>query len=137
MNDEKILNAFLLSNIVEIITQEEFEYVKKAIKNILKRNKELKEIEQEHKKENGELRKRVEDLEKENTSIQQSHMNLYNEFKEYKRYYSIPVSKIKEKIEEVNEEYSKVNTPDNNEWYIDSEKYAYAEEKLQELLEGE
>jgi hypothetical protein len=42
---------------------------------------------------------------------------------------------IREKIEEINEEYKTKNTPDNTEWYIDSQVYGYANEKLQELLE--
>jgi len=36
----------------------------KAIENLINRNKQLEEIEKEHKKENGELRERVEELEK-------------------------------------------------------------------------
>lgn len=44
MNKEEILNTFLLANIPEIITQEEFNDVKKAIKYLQQENKELKEI---------------------------------------------------------------------------------------------
>ena len=43
MNREEILNVFLLANIPEIITQEEFDDVKKAIKQLQKENQELKE----------------------------------------------------------------------------------------------
>ena len=43
MNREEVLNTFLLANIPEIITQEEFNDVKKAIKHLLQENKELKE----------------------------------------------------------------------------------------------
>lgn len=43
MNKEEILNTFLLANIPEIITQEEFNDVKKAIKELLQENKQLKE----------------------------------------------------------------------------------------------
>ena len=43
MNKEEILNTFLLANILEIITQEEFDDVKKAIFKMLKENKILKE----------------------------------------------------------------------------------------------
>lgn len=42
MNKEEILNTFLLANIPEIITQEEFDDVKKAIFEMLKENKQLK-----------------------------------------------------------------------------------------------
>ena len=43
MNREEVLNTFLLANIPGIITQEEFNDVKKAIKHLLQENKELKE----------------------------------------------------------------------------------------------
>lgn len=42
MNKEEILNTFLLANIPEIITQEEFDDVKKAIKDLQQENQELK-----------------------------------------------------------------------------------------------
>ena len=44
MNREEILNTFLLANIPEIITQEEFDDVKKAIKQSQQENQELKEM---------------------------------------------------------------------------------------------
>ena len=43
MNKEEILNTFLLANIPEIITQEEFDDVKKAIKDLQQENKILKQ----------------------------------------------------------------------------------------------
>ena len=43
MNKEEILNTFLLANIPEIITQEEFDDVKKAIRELQQENKILKE----------------------------------------------------------------------------------------------
>ena len=43
MNREEVLNTFLLANIPEIITQEEFNDVKKAIKQLLQENKQLKD----------------------------------------------------------------------------------------------
>ena len=53
MNKEEILNIFLLANIPEIITQEEFDDVKKAIKQSQQENQELKKqikgIEEMHK----------------------------------------------------------------------------------------
>lgn len=42
MNKEEILNTFLLANIPEIITQEEFDDVKKAIKDLQQENQESK-----------------------------------------------------------------------------------------------
>lgn len=44
MTKEEILNAFLLVNIPEIITQEEFDDVKKAIFELLKENNKNKSI---------------------------------------------------------------------------------------------
>lgn len=44
LSNEEILVAFCLSNIPDIITQEEFDDVKKAIKELLKENKELSHI---------------------------------------------------------------------------------------------
>ena len=43
MNKEEILNTFLLANIPEIITQEKFDDVQKAIKQLQQENKILKE----------------------------------------------------------------------------------------------
>ena len=44
MNKEEILNTFLLANIPEIITQEEFNDTKKAIKQLLQENQKYKEV---------------------------------------------------------------------------------------------
>ena len=44
LSNEEILVAFCLLNIPDIITQEEFDDVKKAIKELLKENKELSHI---------------------------------------------------------------------------------------------
>ena len=49
MNREEILNTFLLANIPEIITQEEFDDVKKAIKQSQQENQELKKQLEEYK----------------------------------------------------------------------------------------
>lgn len=42
MNKTEVLGAFLLANIPEIITQEEFDDVKKAIKELQQENQQLK-----------------------------------------------------------------------------------------------
>lgn len=42
MNEEEVLNTFLLANIPEIIMQEEFDDVQKAIKELQQENQELK-----------------------------------------------------------------------------------------------
>lgn len=51
MNKEEILNTFLLANIPEIITQEEFDDVKKAIKDLQQENQELKKQLEEYQQE--------------------------------------------------------------------------------------
>lgn len=43
MSEDEVLNTFLLANIPEIITQEEFNDVKKAIKHLQQKNKQLKD----------------------------------------------------------------------------------------------
>lgn len=93
-----------------------------AIENLLNRNKELEEIEQEHKKENGELREKVKELEEENTVLKKAN-NISEDVKieditkfinksieDFNKEY-IPVAKVKENIELmqesiVNEDYS-------------------------------
>ena len=49
MNREEILNTFLLANIPEIITKEEFNDVKKAIKQSQQENQKLKKELEEYK----------------------------------------------------------------------------------------
>ena len=52
---------------------------------------------------------------------------------------SIPKKKIKDKLEELNEEFNNDNVDVNcsqDNYYELSDKYAFAEEKIQELLEG-
>lgn len=48
---------------------------------------------------------------------------------------SILKQKIKDKIEELNEEFYKRNTGEDDNYYILSEQYAFAEDALKELLE--
>ena len=73
MNREEILNTFLLANIPEIITQEEFDDVKKAIKQSQQENQKLKKQLEEYKlitidyqeleARNQELKKQIEEVE--------------------------------------------------------------------------
>lgn len=87
----------------------ELKELQQAIKNLLNRNKELEEIEQEHKKENGELREKVKELEEENTVLKKAN-NISEDVKieditkfinksieDFNKEY-IPVAKIKERI---------------------------------------
>lgn len=64
MNDIEILEEFLEDYIHDGLA---IQYrVMEAIENLIQRNKDLEQIEQEHKEENGRLRDRIKELEKEN-----------------------------------------------------------------------
>ena len=84
---------------------------KEAIEELLKAYKELKEIEESHRKENGELREKVKQLEEENKTLNERNQYLvkYRAKLEKELYESnenyIPVSLVKEKIEEIQKEY--------------------------------
>lgn len=84
---------------------------KEAIEELLKAYKELKEIEESHRKENGELREKVKQLEEENKTLNERNQYLvkYRAKLEKELYESnenyIPVSLVEEKIEEIQKEY--------------------------------
>ena len=84
---------------------------KEAIEELLKAYKELKEIEESHRKENGELREKVKQLEEENKTLNERNQYLvkYRAKLEKELYESnenyIPVSLVEEKIEEIRKEY--------------------------------
>ena len=73
----------------------------KSLEYFIKEYQDLKEIEESHRKENGELREKVKQLEEENKSKQKAYDDCYCEYKHYKQFDSIPKSKVKEKIEEI------------------------------------
>ena len=64
MNKEEVLNVFLLAKIPEIITQEEFDDVQSAIKELLKENQELKKQLEEKENQQKEFIEYVKDKEK-------------------------------------------------------------------------
>ena len=122
MNDIEILEEFikyyeieyfkgkkLNSSIKIIVDEDDIE----AIENLIQRNKDLEQIEKEHKKENGRLRKENINL-KEKIIRQQEQLNIANkkilaqkgQLKVVNNSY-IPISKLKEKIEELNKEEKK------------------------------
>ena len=122
-----------------------------AIENLLNRNKELEEIEQEHKKENGELREKVAALEEENTVLKKVN-NISENIKieditkfinksieDFNKEY-VPVEKVKEKIEKLNKniDLSIDNSKGGlDEEFIDKASELLAQKRiLQELLEG-
>ena len=79
MNREEILNTFLLANIPEIITQEEFNDVKKAIKQSQQENQELKKELEEYKLitiDYQELEARNQELKKQIEGIEEIHKDM-------------------------------------------------------------
>ena len=111
---------------------------KEAIEELLKAYKELKEIEESHRKENGELREKVKQLEEENKTLNERNQYLvkYRAKLEKELYESnenyIPVSLVEEKIEEINKAYedSKDENGESQYYYPD-----YTIRVLEELLE--
>ena len=99
MNDEdiKILEEFIKEFKFDEINSTDKIDIIPAIENLLNKNKELEEIEQEHKKENGELRKRIAELEEENKTSKNITSQLMSDFINRN---VIPVSKIKEIVDE-------------------------------------
>lgn len=111
---------------------------KEAIEELLKAYKELKEIEESHRKENGELREKVKQLEEENKTLNERNQYLvkYRAKLEKELYESnenyIPVSLVEEKIEEINKAYedSKDENGESEYYYPD-----YTIRVLEGLLE--
>ena len=103
---------------------------KEAIEELLKAYKELKEIEESHRKENGKLRERVKELEEWNEYYRKEMLS-----KEYIKLNYIPKSKVEEKIEELKNISNAEELEDimNRKNYTISELVQYV---LQELLEG-
>ena len=75
--------------------------IPKAIEKLLQDYTRQKQINEEHKKINGELREKVKELENENISKQKAYDDCYCEYKHYKQFESISIQKIIEKIEEL------------------------------------
>lgn len=111
---------------------------KEAIEELLKAYKELKEIEESHRKENGELREKVKQLEEENKTLNERNQYLvkYRAKLEKELYESnenyIPVSLVEETIGELNKAYedSKDENGESEYYYPD-----YTIRVLEELLE--
>ena len=133
MNDIEILEE--LRHELGLYTNGEKVRQGQAIENLIQRNKDLEQIEQEHKEENGRLRKENINL-KEKIIRQQEQLNIANkkilaqkgQLKVVNNSY-IPKSKVKEKMELLREDIQYSANPLS----IDNSKYAI--EVLQELLE--
>lgn len=76
---------------------------KEAIEELLKAYKELKEIEESHRKENGKLRERVKELEEWNEYYRKEMLS-----KEYIKLNYIPKSKVEETIAKLVKEYKDI-----------------------------
>lgn len=105
---------------------------KEAIEELLKAYKELKEIEESHRKENGKLRERVKELEVWNEYYRKEMLS-----KEYIKLNYIPKSKVKEKIGELNKQ---LEEDLQDEIKVNSNRFiiiCQCKSCLQELLESE
>lgn len=110
----------------------------KSLEYFIKEYQALKEIEESHRKENGELREKVKQLEEENKTLNERNQYLvkYRAKLEKELYESnenyIPVSLVEEKIEEINKAYedSKDENGESQYYYPD-----YTIRVLEELLE--
>ena len=78
------------------------------------------------------LVERIKELEEESESKEKAYNNCYFEYKQYKQFESIPVQKVKDKIEELKKDYedSKDENGETEYYYSD-----YTIRKLEELLE--
>lgn len=143
MNDIEIIKNIIYSDngakmeyidINNILDNECKDFIE-AIENLVKRNKDLEQIEKEHKEENGRLREKNINL-KEKIIRQQEQLNIANkkilaqrgQLKVVNNSY-IPISKLKEKMELLREDIQYSANPLS----IDNSKYAI--EVLEELLE--
>lgn len=81
---------------------------------------------------------RYKQLEEENKSKQKAYDDCYCEYKHYKQFDSIPKSKVKEKIEELDKEEKRElkGTKGQDRYYI-KQKYMYKRKVLEELLREE
>ena len=93
---------------------------KNLIENLIQRNKDLEQIEKEHKEENGRLRDRVKELESIN-AMQEYRINEMD----------IPRSKLKEKLENLKKDYKEALEENSTKAFI----LKCQIEILQELLE--
>lgn len=104
---------------------------KESIEELLKAYKELKEIEESHRKENGKLRERVKELEEWNEYYRKEMLS-----KEYIKLNYIPKSKVEEKIVELNKQ---LEEDLQDEIKVNSNRFiiiCQCKNCLQELLEG-
>ncbi len=135
MNDEDIK---ILEILKETLIKDKFIIPKEpkkwceAIENLLNRNKELEEIEQEHKKENGELRKRIAELEEENKTSKNITSQLMSDFINRN---VIPVSKIKEIVDECIPRGKNIITG-VEEYQPNANANSYLAQEILKLLEG-
>ena len=102
-----------------------------ALEHLIKTYKDLKEIEESHRKENGELREKIKELEEEIKKINQQ-LDLDYVDKNF-----IPISFVEAKIEEIDKEYRKILCKEgmSADKYDKLNKLEIETEVLEELLE--
>lgn len=134
MNDIEILEN-LLEEGFEAMCPLEAE----AIANLIQRNKELEQIEKEHKKEKVRLREKIKELEKEKeeefkrgffTKVNESHKHTIKIESQV-----IPKMKVREKIEELKKERKKQDEKNTINLFYDQIDITNIIKVLQELLE--
>lgn len=107
--------------------------IPKAIEKLLQDYTRQKQINEEHKKINGELREKVKELENENISKQKAYDDCYCEYKHYKQFESISIQKIIEKIEELKKLIEKIK--EDNQYSNEIPLYEHDIKLLEELLQ--
>lgn len=129
MDKEEILNTFLLANIPEIITQEEFDDVKKAIKDLQQENQELK----------NDINKLQKELNEENLQCSKYSIE-FNNLKEKNKQLKGNWNKIKEYFNERIEVCdNRLSSPFCNVEKATKERLIFSQclEKLEELEQGD
>lgn len=106
---------------------------KDAIEHILQHYTREKQINEEHHKENGELREKVKELEAKLEFKQWGDLDNIR-FEEYMNEF-IPTQKIKDKIEEINKEYNRIHSQHYRDCGILEEKCKAKKDVLEELLQ--
>lgn len=118
----------------------------KSLEYFIKEYQDLKEIEESHRKENGELREKVKQLEEENKTLNERNQYLvkYRAKLEKELYESnenyIPVSLVKDKIEEYDKQRIKMEKDDIGVGFTLGKEWSDLKAKievLQDLLEKE
>lgn len=105
-----------------------------SIENLIKGYRDSEDIMKNAVKENLELKEYIRELEEDNQKFESGKFLTPAQCVRIGKDY-IPKSKVKEVMEELNEEYERKITEDNINHFVYSEQYAIAEEYLKKLME--